>query len=533
MVGKTYGHKEKGIYINVKADGIYLVLDNRINRDKNLAKNPAPLVEGTGMRDVDPEVLKSAFNRTDEDVEVKISNHTHINIKDESLHLEVSKDLMEVSVAFIPGNPWFGAQMTAIEIANHLKESGVTFGVLTDVLTLLQTERPPSGRRIKVAAGRPPAHGENGRLQYSFDVEKQGNTPKVLENGNVDFKNIDTILKAAKGDVLVEVVDPKPGTDGVNVKGGKVTHKLGKPAPRLPKGKNTTISEDERQLIADIDGQIQINGGRVDIAPILVIPGDVGYTTGNIEFTGSVYVEGTILTGFFVNATGDVDVKGAVEGANIEAVGNVNLIGGIKGVGKSVIKAGGNIFARYVERATLEAGGDITSDSVMHSDIRCGGNLLVEGKKGLLVGGVIYAGKSVTAKMIGSSMATATEITVGSSPDFVVRYNELEEMYKKIKSDYDKERLVESFKSGNEDLKLRSLHARIHLRVEMDKIQKEMNELLVLLNSKEGVVRASQVIHCGCSIIVGGVLIKVKDELYSCTLRNKEERVHVSPYISY
>ena len=530
--GKEFGNKDKGIYINIRPDGIYLIIDNRFNRDSSLARNPAALFEGTGIS-YDPEVLKKAFERTDDKVEVKISSSTKYDIKNETIAVEVSKDAMEASVAFFPGHPWFGSLMSAMEIADKIKESGVVFGVRPEIITFLQTERPPGGKAVKIAAGRVPVDGENGSLKYNFDLEKQSVKPKLLDNGNVDYKNVDAILKAQKGEVLVEVIDPKPGLDGTNVKGGIVPHRPGKAAPRLPKGKNTSISEDEKQLISDVDGQIQINGGRVDVAPVLTISGDVGFATGNIDFSGSVDIQGTVMSSFFVKATGDVTVKGALEGADIEADGNITLLGGLKGVGKSVIKAGGDIFARYVERATIMSGGDITSDSIMHSDVRCGGSLILEGKKGLLVGGTIYAGKSITAKIIGSNMATATEITVGSSPDHVVRYKELEALHKKIKTDYDKERLVESFKAGNEDLKLRSLHARIHLRVEMDKMQKEMNELLALLNSKEGVVRVSQVIYSGCRIIVGGVLLKVQDEIHACTLRNKDDKVQVGAYIVY
>jgi uncharacterized protein (DUF342 family) len=234
-----------------------------------------------------------------------------------------------------------------------------------------------------------------------------------------------------------------------------------------------------------------------------------------------------------VKATENVEVRGAVEGANIEAGGDVNLLGGIKGMGKSVIQADGDIFARYVERATLISNGNILSDSIMHSSIQCGGDLRLEGKKGLIVGGTIYATRSVTAKIIGSTMSTATEITVGTSPDFILRYNELEARYKKVKDEYDKERLVEAYKAANEDLKLRSLHARIHLRVEMDKIQKEMNGLLAILNSKDGIIRASQTIHHGVKLIVGGVMLKVKDEMNACMIRNVDDRVSVSSYIAY
>ena len=67
----------------------------------------------------------------------------------------------------------------------------------------------------------------------------------------------------------------------------------------------------------------------------------------------------------------------------------------------------------------------------------------------------------------------------------------------------------------------------------MDQIQKEMNSLLVVLNSKDGVIRVSQTIYSGTKIIVGGVLKKVKDELTACTLRNVDGDVKIGSYVAY
>jgi len=528
-----YGSEENGVFLDVRQDGIYLVFKNAVVKDPNIVKNPMSLFELTGIENVDQFALQETVTSAEENIERKITDSTKIDVKNESLIVEVSKDAMECKIGFIPGNQWFGTKLSVMDIVNAIKNAGVVHGILSDVINMVQVNRPPTGAMVQVAVGREPIAGQNGYLKFGFDKDGVSAKPKLLENGSVDYRNVDSILKAKKGEPLVEVIDATLGVDGINVKGQRVPFKPGKIAPRLPKGKNTTVSIDEKTLTADIDGQIQVNNARVDVVASLHINGDVNFQTGNIDFTGSVFIEGTVFNGFTVKATENIEVKGAIEGADIDAGGNINLLGGVKGVGKSVIKAGGDIFARYVERATLIALGDITSESIMHSDIECDGHLIVDGKKGLLVGGKIYAGKSVTAKVIGSVMGTLTEITVGTSPEFINKYNELEEKYKKVKEDYEKECLVEAYKAANEDLKLRSLHARINLRVEMDKTQKEMNALLVKLNSKEGMVRASQTIYSGCRIIVGGVLLKVKDEIIACTLRNVDDKVSIGAYITY
>jgi uncharacterized protein (DUF342 family) len=527
------GNEAAGVFLDVREDGIYLIIDNKRQKDQSIRSNPLKLLQGTGITDFDAAALSNAFNSREERVEAKIAIDTRLAIVNETVKLELDKDAMEVKLTFNPGHEFFGETMDHDDIMQALKDQGVVYGILTDVVKEMSLNRPPVGKPVVVALGVPPVAGGDGALKFAFDVEAQGNKPKILDDGSVDYKDVNYVLKAVKDELLVEAMESTPGTDGINVRGARMPHKPGKPSPRLPRGKNTYITEDGTKLFAEISGQIQVEGGRVNVNPILLISGDVGNETGNLDFTGTIIVEGTVQPGFSVKATEGVDVKGAVEGAYIESGGDIALFGGVKGTGKAVIKAGGDIFARYVERATLVAGGDITSDSIMHSHIRCKKDLNLIGKNGLLVGGQVYVGKSLSAKTIGSSMATVTEITVGNSPEYLEQYHELEETYKKAKTEYDKEKLVESYRAGNEDLRLRSLQARIHLRVEMDRIQKEMNELLLILNSKDGVIRASQVIHPGCKIIVGGVLMKVTDDLHACTLRNVDEKVHIGVYINY
>lgn len=57
---------------------------------------------------------------------------------------------------------------------------------------------------------------------------------------------------------------------------------------------------------------------------------NVGATTGNIDFIGSVYVKGDVQSGFKVSATDDIIVDGLVEGS-LEAGGNIILRNGMKG----------------------------------------------------------------------------------------------------------------------------------------------------------------------------------------------------------
>ena len=190
--------EEKGVFIDVKDDGLYLVLDNKVYKDPGLTKNPTLMFDGTGAEDIDLEALKDAFKSNEELVEIKVSEKTKFAVRNETVEVTITKDAMEASVAFIQGHPWFGDMLSGLDIINRLKDSNVTYGVLTEVIDTMQTSRSFSSKSVVVAVGRPPVNGENGYLKYHFDTSGQGNKPKILDNGSVDYKNVDGILKASK-----------------------------------------------------------------------------------------------------------------------------------------------------------------------------------------------------------------------------------------------------------------------------------------------------------------------------------------------
>ena len=129
---------------------------------------------------------------------------------------------------------------------------------------------------------------------------------------------------------------------------------------------------------------------------------------------------------------------GVVEGANVDAGGNLTVNRGIQGMNKAQIHAGGDLVSKFVENATIVCGGNIETDSLLHSSSSAGGKITVNGKNGLLVGGTARAGQLVTAKQIGNTMGTVTNVYVGVDPSLRKRVNELSELIKKAVADKEK-----------------------------------------------------------------------------------------------
>ena len=131
--------------------------------------------------------------------------------------------------------------------------------------------------------------------------------------------------------------------------------------------------------------------------------------------------------GFEVEATGDVVVLQNAEPCRIKAGRDVFIHGGVLGGGKGEyrIEAGRDITAGYAENAWLEAQGDIRiEDFALQSFLYSGGRILLDKRRGSLIGGEAVAARGLEARSLGSQTEVRTLVAVGV--DFVVKRNLLQ-----------------------------------------------------------------------------------------------------------
>ena len=91
--------------------------------------------------------------------------------------------------------------------------------------------------------------------------------------------------------------------------------------------------------------------------------------------------------GFKVKATGDIEIKGSINGAEVTGR-NVYISGGITGADRAKVYAEHDVRTAFAENALIEAGNDIfIADIALHSQIRAGKRLIMEDKHGQITGG--------------------------------------------------------------------------------------------------------------------------------------------------
>lgn len=340
----------------------------------------------------------------------------------ETYTLNIAEDAMSATVRFYPASET-GRRLSFDELFRDLHFKNVKSGIQMQTLQdHFQTEGIYCTDLI-AAKGREPRHGTDARIEYYFNTDINAK-PAMNEDGSVDYFNLNVINHCKKGEVLARIIPEDPGDFGINVYGNRIKPRDVKKAV-LKYGKNILLSDDRLSISSLVDGHVMLADSDVFVSDVYTVE-NVDTATGNIDFTGSVQVNGNVATNFVVRAGGDVVINGVVEGAHVEAGGNIIIARGMNGMSKGTLKAGGNIVAKFLENATAEAAGYVATESSLHSNIIAGTEVLVSGRRGFITGGHVQAADKIEAKTIGAVMGAATLVEVGVNPKLKERFVQLQ-----------------------------------------------------------------------------------------------------------
>lgn len=414
----------------IKDDGSYLRIFPPLNNGESieiqeivsyLDEQKAPIYD---IKAVD-NIVKQATSI----VEYKLSDISMASC-DEKMKIKVMNAGMQVVCRFYPPST-NGKLITKEQIINKLNNEGVVFGIDEDTLDAYIHKRKYC-TDIVLAEGEPPILGDNASVEINVEIKKQA-TPKLNEDGSVDFHNLGMVTNVKCGDILATLKKEVDGVPGRNVYGVEISVRKTK-VTRLKPGQNTHISEDGINLISDKDGHASVSNGMISVLDILEFQ-NIDASTGDINYEGNVYIHGNVRTGFSVKAKGDITVDGAVEGAMLYSDGQICLKRGIMGMNKGLLVAKGNVIAKFIESSTVNAGGNVNADAILHSVVDAEGAIIVDGKNGSINGGKISTRSNILAKNLGSLMGTATDIYMGPTQELIDKMKDLVENLNKEKEE--------------------------------------------------------------------------------------------------
>ena len=342
--------------------------------------------------------------------------------QDAEVRCEFAADRMHGYVSITP-HEGTGDSVTPDTVRAELESEGIVKGIKEDALQGA-VDKALAGERVDrfaVAEGAPPVHGSMNQLVLRVQLAS-GKQVTMTKNGKADFRTHDSITLVKKGQVLAEILPPENvPEDGWDVFGKTVPARRNEGSP-VEVGANIEKVTDDGgvvKIVAAEGGELRYDGKVMEIEQVHVVEGDVGLKTGNVRFPGAVRIKGSVLDGFRVVAGADILVDNLVQGALLSSEGSIEAGQGIKGGGKAILRAKGEIRSSFAEQAMLLSVGDVKiKNACLRCHVKCNGKVILGADRGSYVGGSVRTKRGLDVKNLGSRSEVRTEVAFGQ--DYLV-----------------------------------------------------------------------------------------------------------------
>lgn len=474
-----------------------------------------------GIEGLNLDILRLSLRR--KDIRIRLAGPQMQKPADSDVAVSVSSNGMTAAMMLFPPVE-MGGEKTAEEVLERIKtECEIIFGIDEQLVRDTITNKVYN-KYIEFAHGKPAERGKDGEIVFAFSA-KRSYAPEILPDGSADYKSLKLFERVAEGDVLATALPPEDGVEGMTVKGVAIPAQRGK-EKKLPKGKNVKEAEDGKSLIAEKSGRVDFIKGRVEVSDVYHVVGDVDMGVGNVVFDGDVTIDGSVIAGLTIEATGSIEVRGYVEGATLIAGKDIVLRNGMQGMSHGKLEAGGNVVARFIERTSINARGSVYADYIVQCLITAGDSVVLKGKWGKLLGGVIRAGKEVTANTIGASGSDQTQIELGILPDERARFTKLDAERGQIKAQLNRIQNITRMPAPNDisadrlAMRKKLIETGEQLEEQYDSIVLQLEELKEALSSNsEARVNAIKAIYSNVRIQIDSGFLTTKSTVEFATFR--------------
>lgn len=332
------------------------------------------------------------------------------------LVLSVEKNMMQ-AIAWI--KPDEVNLITKDYILETLNDQGIKAGIRDEVIEEM-LESTEYMKKYIIAIGKDPIPGNNGYYEYFFDTTSYGNKPEIKEDGTVDYSIRRALVNI--GDLLAEYHPALPGHFGYTVYADIIAPV---PTKNLPGLRLIGAQKIGNSYYALVNGEVSLEDYLLQVNERLIISGDAGVSTGSITYTGDVYVTGDVLTDVTIHADGNVIVNGVVEGAHIEAGKDIVIRHGVHGKNKAHLKAKGSVYSLFIKEAHVEAGENISLNNAYLSELIAKNEVIAKGRPGSIIGGSVFAGDSISAKITGNHLGIPTYLFITSMDHPVTPFSKI------------------------------------------------------------------------------------------------------------
>ena len=349
---------------------------------------------------------------------------------DATIQVQIAPGDMAAVMSLTP--PRGGKAAAKEDVIRALADAGVVFGI--DETAIRQGCELGSCNGISVASGALPQNGHDTVFEELIP-QTANREPKLDENGLIDYREHGSITVVQPGAPLMRRSPATAGVDGHTVRGRILAPRAGRDAPFATQLAGAQVASDDANLLqASVTGQpIRVKCG-VIVESILRVT-EVNMGTGNIHFDGSVHVDGDVVQGMKIGASGDIVVGGMVDGGLLDAGGNIQIAGGV--IAHAHLRAGGSVTARFAEGVHIYAGTVIAlHDMALECELQSLNQIIIGAEspqRGRLIGGSSTAMMLISVPVLGSAKGGITKIVLGSNPELDAKLEALQRRIDKEK----------------------------------------------------------------------------------------------------
>lgn len=379
---------------------------------------------------------------------------------------QISRNRMEAAILIKP-LLFNCTTLSSEDLYRMLTDEGIVHGVMYKQLNRTResirtgTSDPA---RIVLAKGREPTPGTNGSLKFHLEIGPIAG--ELLQDGSIDFRERKIMVPVADGQIIATKVPPTKGRPGMTVLGERIAQRYGIDI-EIETVDEAVYSPEKQQVTATSDGVLSVvKNNVIKVCSKLEIPGDIDYSTGNIESRNSVVIHGSVLPGFQVKTGGDLEIRGSVMSTQVSSLANIVIKGGITG-SASTITGSGDVDIHFIEQGEIRCQGTcVIRKQCYYSKVYTGGAIRFK-EHSTVVGGELIAEDSITLGDVGATGADPVFIGAGVSAERLFYSRKLLNRLKEEKnsimqrlSGYTgvaRTKKLRSLKGGIEDMKMRSL----------------------------------------------------------------------------
>jgi len=330
------------------------------------------------------------------------------------LTVKLSDDMMKMFIDVEPvGKKTIHREHILELIEEFIPRDFINTGVIDDIVKHASLGEAVIERRI--AKGREAQPGTEGKLLLLVKKFTGEGHVEVDSRGYAHYSDLHLFDNITSGQVVGRIYPPKPGVDGIDVLQNIVKAEAGNAAAiSFDKSLELRPSPDSQdtfeQLVAQNDGLLTEDQGKLCVKEELQVKGDLDFHFGSIDFIGKVNISGDVHQGFLVKARKgivvDIHVKGAIIGSN-----------------KTRIVCSGEVKCKRIQEAEIECHGNIVVEKeAIDCKFRCGASLMVLDR---LMGGESFVVCGAESKFFGNEALKQTFLHLCSEIETTAEYSRL------------------------------------------------------------------------------------------------------------